>query len=954
MKPRIHSFCSFVLLLAAFLLLIPVRIEVPTLNIDEAHLPKLEESFADRAQNSKDRQEHFFRLQRSPHTNKIPANIRQKELAHAQSIVHVSKTKENQQSSSAAVSWVEAGPNDVGGRTRAFAIDSRNSNILIAGGVSGGMWKSTDGGSTWSQKTTTGQSLAVTAVAQDPLNLDTWFYTTGEFSGNSARARGGRASYFGSGIYISTNNGESWSQIQATEDNNVSFDSEFDFISNVAISPTTGTKFFASNAVGIYRSTNNFQSSSLVLGGFNAHRFSDVIAASDGTLYAYISNPFNGISQTNSTGIYISQDDGQTWQGFTPGGITTDYSRGVLAVAPSNPDIVYLFVTNPNSEPELYRFDLTNFPTISTSNRTSGIPDFGEPVGDMNLQGGYNMVVAVHPTDPNFVIIGGTNLYRSTDGFSSTPPDVDMDGITDDSAKNTYWVGGYASVNNISQYSSHHPDQHGFAFDPSNSNRFFSSHDGGISVTSNITSQPVTWTELNNGYNVTQFYTVALHPSSNDNRILGGTQDNGSPLFEYNTTTGITSPSDDISSGDGSYAFVGTAYALTSSQRGRLIKYEYAPLTESFINFSFVAPISANNQLFIHPFAVNPTSDNFVMYPDGAELWRNNQMRTVPRNTAEPSGTSTGWTKINANSGAGVNHLISTLEFSSTNPSNRFYYGASAGNDTPRIFRLDNANTSNLAATDISITALNSSTVPPSGAYIHDIAVNSSDGSELLVIVSNYETESIYHSLDAGATWTAVGGNLEPQDNNGPSVRNAVIVTGNDDLKLYLVGTSTGLYSTSTLNGSNTVWSKEGQNSIGNTVVEFLAYRDSDKRVAVGTHGRGIFVGDASAAVSNEEENPNGLPVSYSLAQNYPNPFNPSTTISYSLPAASTVSLAVYDINGRKVAELLNKTTQKAGTQQISFDAGNLASGVYLYRINAISQNGGQLFSKTRRMTLIK
>lgn len=908
-----------------------------------------EESISEKAKTSQGRREYFFRLTRDPKTNKIPDNIRSKELEFAHKLETSQKLKSSQ--ANQEINIVEAGPNDVGGRTRGLGIDSRDSDIILAGAASGGMWKSTNGGESWTQTSDLGEILGVTSLIQDPNNLDTWYYSTGEFIGSSGRNISRER--YGSGIYTSTNNGDSWSQIQATADNDVSFNSEFDFISRVEISPTTGTAFFASNGDGIYRSTNKFNTNSLVLGGVNEHVFADVQVASNGTVIAIISRPFNGFSASNTPGIHVSTNDGVTWTDITPNGYHSNPGRGVIGSSDSNPNIFYAFVADNVTNPSLYKFDITDLGNVIAEDRTDNIPNFGAPVGFSSLQGGYNMVCEVHPTDSDLVLIGGTLLFRSDDGFATAPDDDDSNGITDSNEKSKYWIGGYSRANNISVYTGHHPDQHAIVFDPNNNNRVFSSHDGGISVSDDITSSFVTWDDLNNGYNVTQFYNVSIHPNAGNDRIIGGTQDNGSPYFKYNSITG-TSASEDASSGDGAYQYLGTNYMITSAQLGFIVQYKYTLAGEP-TNFSYITPLAASNQLFIHPYLVNHNNEDIIFYPSGRDLFRNDRATTLARNTDNQDGINEGWSKL-SDFDTDPGSLISTLAITTTNPSDVLYYASYSPNDPPKIFKLNNASTTTLASdlTTIEFTALNSSSVPPDGAYIHDIAISEDNGNELIAIVSNYSTESIYYTSNGGNTWTGIGGNLEPANGNGPSVRTVAITKTSRGEKTYYVGTTTGLYATNSIDGENTVWKFQGSSTIGNTIIEHLDYRTSDQTLAIATHGRGIFLGNASISVSNEENVVSNLPEKFTLEQNYPNPFNPSTSISYLLPAASYVSISVYDINGRKVADLVNGESLSAGTHQVPFDASNLASGVYLYRINAKSVSQNRSFSQIKRMTLIK
>ena len=98
----------------------------------------------------------------------------------------------------------------------------------------------------------------------------------------------------------------------------------------------------------------------------------------------------------------------------------------------------------------------------------------------------------------------------------------------------------------------------------------------------------------------------------------------------------------------------------------------------------------------------------------------------------------------------------------------------------------------------------------------------------------------------------------------------------------------------------------------------------------------------------------NGVtPTEFELSQNYPNPFNPSTTIRYAIPNESKVSVSVFNLLGQEVATLVNDI-QSAGYHEVIFNASQLSSGVYLYRINAISSTNSKEFTSTKKFILLK
>ena len=785
----------------------------------------------------KGRFEYFFNLLRDPATNSIPPGIRQKELEFAKELQKNSKLEKGINGVN-SLDWKEAGPIDVGGRTRALGIDVANPNIIIAGGTSGGIWKSTDKGSTWKMKSTLNQILSVTSLAQDTRTgfTNNWYYATGEFLG-SANDMGFTHRFTGDGIYKSTDNGESWNILPSTvSPNPTGWDSDYDFVSKITVNPINGDIFIAVQASGIFRSTDGGNTFTNVLGGLNQHIFSDVVINSVGTVIAALSSPFSGNTPVNPPGLYKSTNSGNNWTNISPTSLPADISRSVIAYAQSNNNIAYMmtFTGVVTDEREDVRFYKINISTGASEDRSANLPDFEQNFEDyIKTQNSYNMVIAVKPDDENFVIIGGTSLFRSTNGFSSKPISATYD-----------WIGGYHPQAFF--YPNFHPDVHSFAFEPGNPNAMWWGNDGGLSYTSDIRTSSYTtyfpWENKNNGYNVTQFYTVAIHSTAGDNRIMGGTQDNGTPYFTYNGTT--TSPRVDVSSGDGAYCYFGNDFAYTSAQNGRVLRLRYDGSKNPLAPFGNdpykdISPSDATNQLFINPFAIDPNNEEIMYYLGGNVIWRNNQLSSVPDDFNR--GTNIGWTSLTGLT-IPAGYSLSTLAISKNNPNHRLYFAASNSSAVPKVYRLDNSNTAVSGAQDISVPG------SPQGAYVHHIAVNPNNADEILVVYSNYNIPGLYFSQNGGGSYTSVEGNLEgtPQL-PGPSIRAAEILPTAQGT-MYLLATSTGVYSTTQLNGTSTNWSLEGPNVIGNVVVNYIASRTTDGKIVAGTHGRGAFTAEAGSA----------------------------------------------------------------------------------------------------------
>ncbi len=940
------SFVLFAVVFAAGAYVLHIQIGSEPGNTSEtAHLDKelYKPSKADRSA-------YIFNMLKNPATHAIPHAIRNRELAHADQISHNKGLATRKKKT---FNWFEAGPFDVGGRTRALAIDRQNNNRLVAGGVSGGLWESVDRGATWRAIEPAAENLSVTYIEQDPRpgESNIWYYASGEFVGNSASDPARDAPYFGGGLYKSTDGGNTWYILPAGHaGDEITFDSPFDFVNRIAINPVTGSLFIAANAAGIYRSGNEGESFGTVpaghqfpgpvLGGINDHYWSDIAINDEGVALAALSSTGSNSQTDYSPGIYRSTDDGLNWTDITPNSFPRNHGRSIVAFAPSNQEVAYIFTTtlntvNDQEDVKLYRFNVASGNATDLSNNLTQLSE----AGNIDTQGGYNMALAVKPDDQNFVLLGATNIYRSRNGFSS--------GLVD---RLDYWIGGYDAVDDdFGNYENHHPDQHLFIFDPEDPNRVWNANDGGVYMTSNISRQnEVLWFDMNQGYNTTQFYTVALGMQADDPRIAGGAQDNGTPFMRLND---LSNSSRNISVGDGAHLYFGESYAFVGFQNGALLRLQYNDdETPTFAGFSFVQPSAATGQLFISPFAIDPADENIMYYAAGSSLWRNKELDAIRSGQTDNGGVDDGWERLSEIPLMAARNITAMAISEDPDQPHVLYYGASdtrtSNPQAPLIYRLTNAHTGN--GDDVVTLQIPGA---PNGSYLSGIAVNPENTDELLVTLSNYEIIGLFHSMDGGQRFTAVEGNLEGTDAlPGPSLRAATFLNAGN-VPMYFVGTSTGLYSTSNLDGSSTVWEPEGEDELGRAVVWDVVSRPSDEVVAVATHGRGLYVGS-----QDPNFNPTPIPEAYTLSQNYPNPFASITRIPYNLPERSLVSLAVYDLSGRKVIDLVLNEEQETGRHEVVFNASSVASGVYLFQLltNPLSGSQGASFSKTRKMMVIK
>lgn len=880
-----------------------------------------------------ERLNYELEMLRDPATGKIPAHIRERELAFAALLPHdgfssaLGKTTD--------VSWDKRGPWNVGGRTRALAIDVADENVLVAGSCSGGMWRSTDQGASWTQTSTNTQPLSVSCVVQDTRSghTNTWYYGSGEAYGASAGATG--AYYLGNGIYKSTDNGLTWSVLPSTTSASLTtYDVWSDISWSLAIDPsnTSEDEVYAASCGGIYRSNDGGGTWTRVKGPGSGHYFTDVAVSPTGVVYATLS------SDGTQKGLYRSTD-GITYTNITPTGFPTTYNRIKIGICPDDENQVYFLGNTPGfGQPDtnyvgdvewnsMWKYNYVSGDGSGTGgvwrNLSPNIPSSGGIFDKYQCQGSYDIVVKVKPGDSDVVFIGGTNLYRSTSGFKDNA--------------NTTFIGGYvegATLPVVGMYPNHHPDQHELVFFPSDSKKMLSANDGGIFKTLDNSVASVSWSSLNNGYLNTMFYSCAIDHAETNNIVIGGAQDNGS---WYTNSTSLTTPWVTPRGGDGSYCAIadhGSAYYF-SIQNGKMMR---AKLNASGAvdSFARIDPIGASGYQFINPYVIDPNDNNIMYLAAGRALWRNNDLSGIPY-AGNWDSISTNWFKFNDS--LAISSLKITAIAVSKTPANRVYYGTSAR----KLYRVDNANVGSPAPVDITS---NTGTTAFSNGSISCIAIDPNNADNVMVVFSNYGIYSLFYSSDAGATWSKVAGNLEANvggTGDGPSCRWARImpVTGGT---VYLVGTSVGLFATTELNSTSTVWTQLGSGTIANSVVTMIDSRETDGLVTVATHSHGMFSGhinhvaEINAVIETAAKNNIDL-------TNYPNPFTAETNIQFNLESGNYVSLRVYDVNG-KLIRVVAEGQFSAGTKRYTFGGPGITPGIYLYTLRIGDR------STTRRMVV--
>lgn len=549
------------------------------------------------------------------------------------------------------------------GRVNCIAFDPNNNNVIYAGTPAGGIWKSINGGTTWTTVTDDLPTMGFSTLAVNPDSSNVIYAGTGDHDGGDT---------YSVGVLKSTDAGATWNTtgLSFLIQNGTT-------VNKILIDPTNTNTIIAATNSGTYRSTDAGTTWVIALSG-NARDIE------------FKPNDPNIVYATKSNNFYRSSNNGVSFSIINGAGFPAqaNVSRIALAVTPANPDYVYVLAGKSvsNGFYGVYRSDDAGL-TFSLRSDYPNILGWENDGSDNGGQAWYDLAIAASPTNAEIVYCGGVNVWKSTNGASQW-------------SIVGHWTGSGAPYV--------HADFHALEFQTSTGN-LFAGCDGGVFKTTNAGTS---WSDISNNMEITQIYRLGTSVSDID-RISTGLQDNGTTL----RTAGNNWKR--VMGGDGMETIISHTDSMTM-----YAEYYYGQIRKSTNggnNFSTIVNSNGSGVNeegpWVTPYIMHPTNSNTLLVgksqvyrsTNGGSNWQ--QLGNIPGGNSlqfvhlayAPSNTNVIYAIkrdavfITYNSGASwanvsgnlPNLYITYIAVSNTDP-NRAYVTLSGYNASNKVFYTNN------------------------------------------------------------------------------------------------------------------------------------------------------------------------------------------------------------------------------------------------------------------------
>ena len=678
-----------------------------------------------------------------------------------------------------SIVWENMGPDNVGGRTRAMLVHKDSANIWFVGAVSGGVFRSTTFGKSWTPVNDQQENLNVTCMAQ--TTDGTIYYGTGEggFT-NLSGTRNGSPAFIGGGVFKSKNAGGSSFGILP-----VASDFNFEVCNSMVAHPTQNILYIATET-GLFSLTNGTTLKKISNGSTK-----EVKIDGNGTLWA-----------SNASGSVYKQDAAGAMK-LVNSKVNTG-GRTAIAISPEDGNYVYLMGAAGNgSLGGVFRT------TDGGVNWTQIV--YGNSVTDIfgpNRQGWYDNVISVFPNNKNKVILGGVDLatWDDVNGY-----------VQIGSTFGAPWNNSYV-----------HADKHLVYWNTkTNPATCIIGCDGGLFSSQNMSI----WTSINRGYTTLQLYNVAANSLGH---VVGGAQDNGTYLinFKGNAVAGqVSKMGTSIYGGDGfdvEFSKYNPSTVFMCTYYGNVVRSGNGGQSSStFFDGRQKGTIQSDFNTTFSLFEESATESKLYLAKD-AEVWA----------AINPTDFANDVHWIRVAGGLGNSRII---EMDYTPDGNHLFIAKPGA--LYRVSGLKNADFSLAANPGISDIPAGVSqqliTIPgASGRTVTSVNVNQTDSNHVVVTLGGYNNTSyVYESknaCDAIPTWKNITGNL-------PSMPVYDALIDVDDASRIIIGTDLGIWVTEN-GGTKWEEANNGMARVPVFEIRGYEWKPWEgMTMYIGTHGRGYF-----------------------------------------------------------------------------------------------------------------